>query len=332
MINKQTSWKLLVLICHYGISMPYPIESPRSQGYLQVSDKHQIFYATYGNPHGLPVIALHGGPGLGSSDAITRYFDLKRYNVVTFDQRGAMRSMPFACMEENTTQNSIQDIETLRNHLGIKQWVVFGSSWGSLLSILYGQAHPQSCLGFIIQDIFLGRSQDIKLFGSPDDMPEAYQEFIKHIPESEQNDLLTACYIRIINPDTTIHMTIARAFMKYHLLRTSGSINSEQELNAILANDKPILSAVRAIFHYAKHQLFIANNQALNDIHRIWHLPAIIIHGAIDRNCSSEQAKTLAQNWPNSQLVIVENAGHASSTMDSSIIAATDKFDTQNCK
>ena len=306
----------------------FPVESPREQGYLRVSAKHQIFYAVYGNVEEIPIVVVHGGPGAGCSDAFTRFFDLKRFKVIMFDQRGAMRSKLFACMEENTTQHSIEDMEALRKHLGIKQWLVFGGSWGSLLSILYGQAYPESCLGFILKDIFLGREQDIRLFGDKSEVPEAYEEFICHIPKEQRSDLLTATYKKIMDSDPVIHMDMARAMMCYHLIRTSNPPLSSTKLESILADDQYVLSIARAVLHYVIHQLFIEPNQAILQMNRIAHLPAIILHGNIDINCSFEQAVLLNNHWENSSLHIIEHVGHSSNdkAMVSAIISATNEF------
>ena len=142
------------LVLSYLICGMVSAMSPRETGYLQVSERHEIFYALYGNGDGMPVVVLHGGPGAGTHDRISRFFDLNKYNVVMFDQRGAMRSKPFACMEENTTWDLVEDIEKLRKHLGIDRWMVFGGSWGALLAVLYGEEHSKACTGFILRGVF----------------------------------------------------------------------------------------------------------------------------------------------------------------------------------
>lgn len=315
------------LYAENSMHQPYPIASPRTQGHLAVSSKHSIFYALYGNPDGLPVLIVHGGPGQGCSDAESRFFDLERFNIIMFDQRGAMRSEPFACMDENTTQHSIEDMEMLRKHLGIKQWIVFGASWGSLLSILYGQAHPESCLGFILGGIFLGRDQDVRLIGDKDEAPEAYQEFMSHIPEPERYDVLAACYKMMMHEDPAVHIKIARAMMRYHMIRTSHQPPSAEKLESVLNNDRFLVSFMRAVSHYAVHKLFIQPNQVIDNMYRIAHLPAHIIHGNKDKNCSPEQAVTLHEHWHNSKLHIVENVGHSyDDALVSVIINATCEF------
>lgn len=285
-----------------------PIGSPRQQGYLQVSDKHQIFYALYGDPAGIPVVVLHGGPGMGCSDKPSPIFDLHRFNVVMFDQRGAMRSKPFACMEDNTTQLLIEDIEKLRRFLNIKKWVVFGGSWGSLLGILYGEAHPDACIGFVLSGIFLGREEDVQLFR---EKGKAYQEFISLFSEADQQDLLAASYQKVMNPDPKINLPIARAFFRYIMLSSIYTKNPAR-VESLLEDDQLALSMSRAAIFYAQHRLFLAPNQVLSQIDRVSHLPAIVIQGADDLNCPPEQAKLLHQHWKNSQLRLVEGSGHSS--------------------
>jgi len=302
----------------------YPIHSARQEGYLQVSDKHQIFYALYGNPSGVPVVVLHGGPGMGCSDRFSRFFDLDRFNVVMFDQRGAMRSKPFACMEENTTQQSLGDIEKLRTHLGIKRWVVFGGSWGSLLGILYGEAYPESCLGFVLTGIFLGREQDIQLFSK---RGEAYQCFLQHFSDEEQCNLLSSSYQRIMSLDPKEHMIVARAFFRYIMASTIYT-QDQSVVESLLKDDRLVLSMSRAVLHYANHRLFLYPNQALLEIQHVSHLPAVIIQGRSDLNCPSEQAELLHQHWKNSTLCLIEEGGHSGddpATVDA-LINASDQF------
>jgi proline iminopeptidase len=297
---------------------------PRQEGYLQVSDKHQIFYSLHGNPAGIPIVVLHGGPGMGCSDRPSPIFDLQRFNVVMFDQRGAMRSKPFACMEENTTQLLIEDIEKLRNFLGIQKWVVFGGSWGSLLGILYGEAHPDACIGFVLSGIFLGREQDIQLFRERGD---SYQEFISLFSEAERCDIVAASYERVMSPDPQKHLPTARAFFKY-IMSSSIYTKNSAFVESLLKDDRLVLSMSRAAIFYAQHRLFLAPNQALSQIDRVSHLPAVIIQGADDLNCPSEQAKLLHQHWEQSQLYLIEGSGHSAddSAMTDALVNALEFF------
>lgn len=305
---------------------PYPMGAPYREGYLQVSEKHQIYYAEYGNPDGIPVVILHGGPGVGSHPAYTSLFDLSRWHVVMFDQRGAMRSLPFASMDENTPQNSIADIEQLRRFLKIDQWMVFGNSWGSCLALLYGEAHPENCLGFILEGLFLGREEDIDFFREIFSQ-SAYEDFLSHFTAEEQTNIIYACYQRVMNPDPLVHMEIARVFMRYQLLN-SKTPPSLEVVEQILSNDRQILSFIRALLHYSFNYCFLSPNQVISNLNRIIHLPAWIVHGSLDTVCLPKQAYLLHQNWPNSKLTIVEGSGHSFKEADNTkaLVLVTDAF------
>lgn len=282
---------------------------PRHEDYLRVSEVHELYYALYGNPEGIPVVVLHGGPGLGTNDGFCNSFDLKKYNVVMFDQRGAMRSKPFACMDDNTTQDCIGDIDKLRKHLGIDSWVVFGGSWGSFLGVLYGQEHPKRCLGFVLRGIFLGRPQDNNFFIKEKGFEDLYEEFTLNFPEEERHDLLAASYKRVMDPDPKVHMHIARAFTRFRLI-SANCIPYPTYLDKLLQNDQQVLSLSRAALYYSFHNMFIESDQVLSHMDPISHLPAIIIQGNADRATHPEQALLLNQNWGNSRLWMID-AGHS---------------------
>jgi proline iminopeptidase len=307
----------------------YPISEPREEGYLKASAIHTLFYAIYGNPNGIPVVILHGGPGAGCSDALSRFFDLTRWNVVMFDQRGAMRSKPFGCMEENTPQHSVADIEALRKHLGIEKWVVFGGSWGTTLAMLYGQEHPEHCMAFILRGIFLGREQDyLHLFyGMGKIFPEAYELFLNYIPEEERSDLLSAYYLRIMDPNPEIHMGAARAFAQFDMICSTHLPNTEV-VDKMLQNDKFILSMTKAFLHYSMNQFFLEPNQILSRMHKIAHLPAIIINGRWDAIDLPEMAYSVYKNWANSALWMMTQGGHSANdpAISSALATASDFF------
>lgn len=287
---------------------------PREEGFLQVSDTHAIFYATYGNPQGIPVVAIHGGPGAGFNEGMASPFDLNVWNVILFDQRGAMRSTPFACMEDNTPQHSVEDIEKLRKHCGIDRWVVSGGSWGSSLALLYGQSHPENCLGFILRGVWLVREPDYMhlLYGMGKIFPEAYQKVIDQIPEEERGDLLSACYNRVMHSDPNISLTFARAFMFFDAVAATHLPNPAL-VDAMVSNDKLVLGVMKTFLHYAKHQFFLRPNQVLEDMHKIAHLPAIIVHGRWDAICLPEMAYSLHQKWSGSKLWMIPDGGHSAS-------------------
>lgn len=307
----------------------YPIVTPKQEGYLQVSDIHRLFYATYGNPEGIPVVVLHGGPGAGCSDNLSQFFDLTRWHVVMFDQRGAMRSMPFGCMEENTPHHSVADIEVLRKHLGIEKWMVFGGSWGSTLAILYGQAHPEACLGFILRGIYLGTELGyLHLFYSMGQIfPEAYEPFLSHIPVEERHDLVTACYRRVMDPDPEVHMGIARAFMRYDTL-CSTHVPNPEAVEKTLQNDRLTLSLSKAFMYYSKHRFFLEPDHILSQMDRVKNLPAMIVQGRWDAITLPYMAYSLHKNWTNSTLWMVSQGGHScyDPAVATALAKATDFF------
>ena len=290
----------------------YPVMCPRAEGFLEVSDIHKLYYAVYGNPDGVPVILLHGGPGIGCSDKMTQFFDLSRWNVIMFDQRGAMRSEPFGCLQDNTPQHSIQDIETLRNHLKIEKWVVFGGSWGSTLALLYGQQHNDRCLGFILRGIFLAREIDhLHLFdGMGKIFPDAYEAVVNFIPEAERDNLFGAYCDKIFDPDPQLQLAAARIFMKFDLI-CSYHTPAPEIVDEIVKSDRTVISVMRLFCHYGMNAFFIENNQILSHMHKIKHLPAIIVQGRYDAICLPDMAYILHKAWNKSSLWIIPNGGHS---------------------
>ncbi|MCH9630444.1 MAG: Proline iminopeptidase [Chlamydiia bacterium] len=312
----------------FGNSL-YPIEKPREEGFLKVSELHEIFYATYGNPDGIPVVVLHGGPGFGCSDKMTKFFDLNLWNVVMFDQRGASRSKPFALMEENTPQHSVGDIEKLRKHLGIEKWVVFGGSWGSTLAALYGQEHYKHCLGFILRGVWLARKPDYMhlFYGMGKVFPEAYAPVVDYIPKEERHDLLTAYHRRFFDPDPEVHLPAAKVFMKFDLTCATHLPDSEF-IEEALKNDTMLLGVARTFCQYAMNGFFLKPNQILSNMRKIAHLPAIIVQGRWDAICPPFMAYELHQSWKNSKLWMIPDGGHSANdpTIATALVAAGDEF------
>jgi len=277
--------------------------------YLRVSDLHEIYYELHGNPSGAPAVVLHGGPGAGFGPDLPDLFDLDRYFVVLFDQRGAMRSRPFASMEENTTHHLVDDIEKLRVHLGIERWLVFGGSWGSFLGMLYGQRYPERVTGFVLRGILLGRSKDLRFCQLVNGEKEAYHEFVAFFPEEERADLLAPSYRRVMDPDPAVHLPLAHCFLRHWTLSTTSPHNLKRVL-ALIEDDQLTLSLSRAALHYTVHGLFVEEGHLLDHMGQISHLPAILVHGESDRNCLPEGARILHERWPKSELWMVPGGGH----------------------
>lgn len=290
----------------------FPALTSFNEDYLKVSDIHFLWYGEYGNSQGIPILVVHGGPGAGCGPNDMRYFDPKIYHIILLDQRGANRSKPAAEIKENTTKHLIEDMETLRKHLGINKWVLFGGSWGSALSLAYGEAYPESCLGFILRGIFLGNKAEYRQlwYGMKDVFPVEWEEMVSFLPLAEQNDLISAYNIRLIDQDPGIHMPAAQSFVKYDL-SASFLKDGPQWAEKILKNDIIVLALARLFTHYCTQHFFFEDNQLINNVHKISHLPCIIVQGRYDIVCRLHSAYALHKAWTGSQLTIVSDSGHA---------------------
>jgi len=291
----------------------YPSYTPYSESFLQVSPLHKIWYGEFGNPEGMPIVVLHGGPGAGCSASWSSYFDPSFYRIIMFDQRGAGRSTPLAEMEGNTSQKSVQDIEALRKHLGIDQWLVFGGSWGSTLALFYGQIHPERVLGFVLRGVFLGRPEGYKhlFYGMKSTFPEAWDEMVSIIPEEERADLITAFHKRVMNPNPEVHLAAARAFVRYDM--TCGTLLPNPEfVEKNVQNDQLTLSLGRAFIHYSANRFFFSPNQLVDHLDTIKQIPCIIVQGRYDIICPPKDAYELYRSLDDVDLWITQ-AGHFSS-------------------
>ena len=195
----------------------FPDTVPYDSGLLDLDGLHRMYWEVSGNPDGVPVIFLHGGPGAGATAGHRRFFDPAFYRIVIFDQRGAGRSLPLGELKDNTTPHIIGDMEKLREHLGISRWLVFGGSWGSTLALAYAEHHPQRCAGLILRGIFLCRKSEIDwfLYGMKNVFPEPWHEFAGYLPDAERGDILSAYYARLTDPDPAVHMPAARVWSTF---------------------------------------------------------------------------------------------------------------------
>jgi proline iminopeptidase len=291
----------------------FPSISPFNEGMLKVSEVHSIWYAQYGAPLGIPVIIVHGGPGAGCGINDMRYFDPNFYHIILFDQRGAKRSIPTGNLHENTIQDLISDMEQLRKTLGIEKWLLFGGSWGTALSIAYGEAYAKRCLGFILRGIFLVREQDIHQlwYGMQNHFPEVWNDFYHFLPENERKNLIASYCERFLHSEhEKVALPAIRAFAHYDF--TCSFLEKDPTYVAkLIEDDSFILSLGRIFGHYSINNFFLENNQLLKNLDRIKHLPATIVHGRYDMICLAKAAFELHEKWPNSKLVLTEQAGHA---------------------
>ncbi len=308
----------------------FPPVAPLSEQYLKVSDLHQIWVVEYGNPQGIPMIVVHGGPGAGISSNEPRYADPKKYRIIAFDQRGAGRSLPHGEMKENSTQYSIEDMEKIRKHFNIDKWVLFGGSWGSTLSVAYGEAHPDKCLGFILRGVFLATDLAIQNLwtGMKDTYPEAWDEMVNFLPLQEQKNVMLSFNNLLMNPDKKINVPAARAFMKYDFI--CATLQDNPRLNAELDSDELVLGIARAFAYYSVNHFFLKPNQLINQTSKINHLPATIVQGRYDVICRPEMAYELHKKWPKSKLVFVNDAGHSALEPGTAkeLVSATNEFAT----
>ena len=308
----------------------YPEIEPYQQGMLPVDALHTLYWEQSGNPGGIPVLFLHGGPGAGSTPNHRRFFDPAVYRIIIYDQRGAGRSTPLGEIKDNTTAHLIADIENLRQHLGVEKWLVFGGSWGSTLALAYGEAYPTRCLGFVLRGIFLCRKSEIDwfLYGLRHFFPEAWYDFTAQLTPSERNDILATYYRLLLNPDPAIHMPAARAWGRYEG-RCSTLLPSPETVD-YFSNDTVALGLARLEAHYFSHDIFLPQNSLLDNVEKLHGLPAIIIQGRYDAVCPIVSADDLHRAWPQTEYIIIENAGHSAWEFGIrvALVQATEKFKT----
>ncbi len=310
----------------------YPAIEPYHQGKLKVSDLHTIHYEESGNSEGKPVIFLHGGPGGGITPRYRQYFDPQLWRIIIFDQRGCGQSTPYAELQENTTWDLVRDIEQLREHLKVTQWVVFGGSWGSTLALAYSQTHPDSCKGLILRGIFMLRPSEIRWFyqeGANHIYPDAWQEYLKPIPPEEQDDLVSAYYRRLTSKDRQVRLEAARAWSVWEASTSKlvPSVASKQ----YFGQPEFAEAFARIECHYFVNQgFFDRENQLLANIDRIRHLPGVIVQGRYDVVCPMISAWELHQTWQEAEFIVVDDAGHSMSEpgIKDALIRASDRFAT----
>lgn len=298
----------------------FPPVEPFQTGTLKVDSVHQLYWEQCGNPEGVPVVFLHGGPGAGASPVHRRFFDPDHYRVVIFDQRGAGRSRPLGEIANNTTDLLIEDIETLRRTLDIDRWHVFGGSWGSTLALAYGEMYPERCLSLTLRGIFLMRRSEIDwfLYGMKAIFPEAWETFSGFLPEEDQGDLLEGYYRRLIDPDPTIHLPAARAWSMYE--GACSTLLPNPDTVAAAGEDAHALGLARIEAHFFRNSLFTPEDRLLAEIDRVRDIPATIVHGRYDIVCPIASANDLRHSWPEARFVVVPDAGH--SAMEPGIRAA----------
>src|SRR5258706_483144 len=308
----------------------YPAIEPFDTGRLKVSPIHEIYYEQCGNPQGKPVVFLHGGPGGGISTDYRRYFDPQVYRVVLFDQRGSGKSTPHASIDENTTWHLVEDIEPLRENLNIKQWQVFGGSWGSTLALAYAETHPEQVRELVLRGIFLCRPKEIRWFyqgGASEIFADVWEEYLKVIPESERSDMVSAYHRRLTSDDEAVRLEAAPAWSIWE--GSTSRLFFDPAMIEKFADPEFALAFARIECHYFMNNAFFSSdNYLIENVGAIRAIPAVIVQGRYDVVCPLTSAWDLHRAWPEAQLHIIPDAGHSISEpgIIDALVRATDHF------
>jgi len=306
----------------------YPPIDPYQTGRLKVGDLHTIYWEQSGNPQGVPVVFLHGGPGAGASPTHRRFFDPTHYRIIILDQRGAGRSSPLGEIRDNDLPHLIGDLEQLRTYLGVERWLVFGGSWGSTLALAYAQAHADRVLGLVLRGIFLMRRQEIDwfLYEMRQVFPEAWASFAGHIPPAERHDLLEAFWIRLTSGDPQVRMQAARVWSVYE--GACSTLLPSPELVSASGEDNHALGLARIEAHFFRNNRLTPEDRLLEDVWKIRHIPAVIVQGRYDIVCPIRTADELHRAWPEADYIVVPDAGHSAMEpgIRSALVQATERF------
>jgi len=307
----------------------YPELEAFSISVLESDSRHSVYFEQSGNESGSPVIFFHGGPGSGCNENHRRYFNPEKYRIILFDQRACNRSAPNGLVENNTTQDILDDIESIRKELRIEKWLLFGGSWGATLALLYAEKYPQTVLGIILRGTFLARQCDFEWFaksGVNKIFPDYWSEFISYFNSEEKNNLVDTLHEKIFSNDENIQLEAAKTWSLWAGRVVTHSLTGEYILE--IENEDKLINEVKIEMHYAKNKYFIKENQILENISKIPDVPISIIHGRKDLTCLPASSWVVHQALINSQLNIVSDAGHLASepAMIDALITATDEM------
>jgi len=308
----------------------YPPIEPFNSGYME-RDEHQIYYEQCGNPNGKPAVFLHGGPGGGGSIAVRRFFNPEKYNIVIFDQRGCGRSKPHGCLENNTTWDLVDDIEALKNMLEINNWLVFGGSWGSTLSLAYSQTYPKSVSEMVLRGIFMLRKKELDWFyqeGASNIFPDAWEKFLEPIDIDQRNNLMAAYYKIFKSDDEEKKLSAAIAWSRWE--GSTSSLSYNPDMANSFSNPKFALAFALIENHYFVNKGFLEHENQLIEtgIDIIRHIPTTIVQGRYDIVCPMATAWELSKNWPEAKLIIAPSSGHTAfeKEITHELIKATNEY------
>jgi proline iminopeptidase len=292
----------------------FPEIEPFASGWMTTDSVHEIYFEECGNPQGIPVLVLHGGPGGAVNPGMRRYFDPAKYRIVLFDQRGCGRSRPNASLEDNTTWTLIEDIERLRERCGVDRWVVFGGSWGSTLAMAYAITHPERVRALVLRGIFLLTRKELHWFyqdGASMIFPDAWERFLAPIPEDERHDLMGAYYRRLTGDDVKARTECAIAWSSWE--GETVSVEGPAARPEKFAEAEFALAFARIeCWYFMNGGFFPEDGWILKTIGRIRHIPTWIAQGRFDVVTPISGAWALHRAWPEAKLDIVPDAGHAS--------------------
>lgn len=314
----------------------YPEILPYHTFFLETGSKHAVYVEQSGNPDGIPVVFLHGGPCSGTKPDHRRFFNPELYRIILFDQRGCGQSLPYGELENNTTQDLIDDMERIRQQLAIGQWLVFGGSWGGALALLYAQQYQDKVTGLIVRAVFLARQQDLDWFakdGAGKIYPEQWQRLTENIPEQGRRHWVQGLCEVLWGEDEVAQRRAAKEWMAW-----GGQVSLGNGYQ-VSPKGEPVtelmIKQVRMELHYARHQYFIGENQILENCKGLAKIPTVIIHGRQDLVCPLEAGYSLHKALPDAEYIVLPNAGHVAqgSEMIDALVAATDSFAEQyGCK
>lgn len=307
----------------------YPSLKVRMEYALKVDKTHTLYVEESGNPQGIPIILVHGGPGVGTSPEDRRFFDPERYRIILFDQRGCGRSTPHSSLENNTLENLITDIEKIRETLKVDRSILFGGSWGSTLSLCYAQKYPSRVMGMILRGIFLGRQRDLHWFyqsGANYIFPDYWESFVSPIPEEERDNIIDAYYKRLTGQDELAKMNAAKHWSLWEA--QCATLSPSKSVCERLSMPHVALSLACIEAHYFKNNCFLQPDQILKEAYKLEGIPGIIVHGRYDMICPFESARALHLCWPGSRLHVIRDAGHSATEAGiiDALIQATDEM------
>ena len=307
----------------------YPEIKPYARHELAVTEPHVLYVDESGYADGLPVVFIHGGPGAGCDALSRRFFDPNLYRIVTFDQRGCGRSTPHASLDNNTTWDLVADMERLREMLGTPQWLVFGGSWGSTLSLAYAQTHTERVSALVVRGIFTVRHAELQWYyqeGASKLFPDLWADYLAPIPTEERGDLIAAYRKRLVGTDRDAQLQAARAWSLWE--GQTITLLPDASAKAKYGDGEYALAFARIENHYFVHQGWLEEGQLIRDAHKLAGIPGVIVQGRYDMACPAQTAWDLHRAWPEADFHMIEGAGHVYNEPGvlEQLMAATERF------